>query len=318
MADILNLPNCGGTQSTFNSGIPACDIIRSGLYGLIGLDAGVGFTRGELASNTTFLAAVRTKSRNPRGDRAYPLFVLDNFEDTTKDRTKASTGNLTNTEVTTADAVPGFSFTHRKGEIFHKQIYAMQNAGLTWLLVDKNFAVYGTLRNDELSGFSTSDLYAGIPKFGSTSTLSSYPFELVFASISEFKENSVFIQSNSTLGTIGGLNNVDLAEFNVTANVVKVSLTGSGGTNVAQLYSTQLTQATAWIVKDSAGASVTVSPAYDATNKVMALTLSGTPYTGATSGDAFTIDLNIPSVLVATPIFMDGFESTGPIITLKP
>ena len=318
MATIVNIPNCGGLTGTFNSGIPVCDIIRSGLYGMIGLDAGVGFSDSETATNDTFLAALRTKVRNERGDRAYPMYVLTNFEDTTQDRTKAAVGNLSNSQVTTNDAVPAFDFQHRQGELFHKQLMGAQNAGLTWLLVDKNYAVFGTQRSGQFSGFSTSDFYVGLPKFGTASTLSVYPFSVVFKSITEFKELGQFIQSTAGIAQVTGLNDVSLSEFDFTGSVLKISATAAGGTNINQLYDTELTQSTAWVVKDSTGAAVTVTSAYDSTNKVHSLTLSGTPFTGATTGDAFTANLAAPAVLAASPINMDGYESTGAITVLKP
>lgn len=318
MASILGIPNCGGVTGTFNSGIPACDLIRSTLYGLIGLDAGVGFSEAETASDAAFITALRTKSRNPRGDRAYPMFVLDNFADITKDRTKATTGNLSNTEITVADAVPGFSFEHRVGEVFHKQLYNAQNAGLTWLLVDKNYAVYGTMRNNEFTGYSTSDFYVGAPKNATGTELAKYPFELIFKSITEFKENSEFFQSSSSIAQISGINSVTLMKNDFTGNVLKMAVIGKGGTNVVQLYDTELSQATAWIVKDSTGASVTVSPAYDSVTQTEALTLSGTAFTGAASGDVFTVNLAASSVLSAAPINMDGYESGGTLTVTKP
>lgn len=318
MASILGVPNCGGATGTFNSGVPACDLIRSTLYGLIGLDAGVGFSSSETATNEAFLAALKEKTRNDRGDRAYPMFVLDNFEDTTKERTKATTGNLSNTEITVADAVPAFAFEHRVGEIFHKKLYNAQNSGLTWMLVDKNYAVYGTMKNNEFTGYSTSDFYVGEPKNATGTELAKYPFDLVFKSITEFKENSQFFQSSSDIAQNSGLNDVILNNEDFTGTVLKVSLKGKGGTDIAQLYDTELAQVGAWVVTEvSTGDPVTATPAYDGsgTPAVFALTLSGTPFTGATPGDKFTVSLAKPSVLTATPINMDGYESN--VITVE-
>lgn len=318
MADILQIPSCGGTVGSFNSGIPLCDVIRDIPLGIIGLDAGVGFSASDRASSAAFVTALKTASRAARGSRAYPFWKLYNFEDKSKDAQRAALGNLSNTEAIILDGIPSFSFQHRIGELFHQKLLQAQNSGCTWLIVDKKYVVYGTLDGTNFRGYTPSEFYVGIAKFASPSAFGYYPFEMTLADITEYKENGRFLQCDSTLVGATGLRDVVLSNFNVATNVLKVGLTALGGKNLTDLFATELAQSGAWDVKDSTGAAVTVSAAFDSTNKVMALTLSGTPWTSATTGDTFTADLVSASALSALSSPIDGYESTGALTFQKP
>lgn len=320
MASLLDVANCGGTTGTFNSGYPICDVIR-GIPLMVALaDSGFEFSEAEMASPTAFAAAWAAGTTAPRGNRLYPIKSLTNFEDLSKEATKISLGNLTNSEIEGVEAVPAFGFQHRKGELYHRQLAKAESENLKLYIVDKQYVVYGTrTAGKALAPFSVTEFKAGLPKFGTPAAASYYPFAITLSELTEYKENGGFFQATSAIVGSSGLVDVVLSEFAFATNVLKVGLTALGGKNLTDLYSTELQQATAWIVKNkTTGLAVTVSSAFDSTNKVMALTLSGTPFTGAASGDEFTCDLNIPSVLAATPISISGYESTGPITVEKP
>lgn len=320
MADILNIPNCGGTTGTFNSGIPLCDVLRKQPLGLIGLDAGVGFTAGQRASLSAFLTELRVKVRAARGSRAYPMWALTNYEDKTKEPTKAALGNLTNGEITTADGIPAFGFQHRVGELFHKKLMEAQSAGLTWLIVDSNYVVYGTLDGTLFRGFTLSEFYVGAPKFGNQGQASVYPFDMTLASMTEFKENLGIIQASSAIAGITGIRDVTLSVHTALAtSTIKVALTAIGGTNIAKLFSTELIQAGAFtLVKDADGSTGTVTATYDSTNEVMSLVLSGASWSTATTGQTFKLNLAASSVLAGLASPIDGYESTGALTVTKP
>lgn len=320
MGDILNIPNCGGTTGTFNSGIPLCDVIRKQPLGLIGLDAGVGFTAAQRASLTAFLTELRVKARAARGSRAYPMWALTNYEDKTKEPTKAALGNLTNGEVTNDDGIPAFGFQHRVGELFHKKLMEAQAAGLTWLIVDSNYVVYGTLDGTLFRGFTLSEFYVAAPKFGNQGQASVYPFDMTLASMTEYKENLGIIQASSAIAGITGIRDVTLSVHTALAsNVIKVALTAIGGTNIAKLFATELVQSGAFtLVKDADGSTGTVTAAYDSTNEVMSLTLSGSSWTSGTTGQTYQLNLGASSVLAGLASPIDGYESTGALTVTKP
>lgn len=320
MADILQIPQGATTNNTFNSGIPLADVIRDVPLGLIGLDPGVGFNAAQRASLTAFLTELRTKVRAARGSRAYPFFKLTNFEDKSKEPTKAALGNLTNGEITTNDGIPSFGFQHRIGEIMHAKLMEAQNADLTWLIVDKKYVVYGTIDGDIFRGFSLSEFYAGLPKFGNLSTASLYPFDLTLESQTEYKENGRFVQADSTIVAVTGIRDVKLSiAAAATGNTIKIGLTALGGKNLTDLFSTALTQAGAWNVRRvSNGNAVTVTPTFDSGTGSMLLTFSGTEWTGGSTGDNYTVDLSACAALAALGTPIDGYESTGLITFQKP
>lgn len=317
MPDILQIPAASGAVGTFNSGIPLADIIRGIPIGLIFLDAGTGFSQAERASQAAFLTALRTKARAPRGSRAFPFWELTNFEDKSKEPTKASTGNLTNGEITTADGIPSFAFQHRIGEIMHKAFMDAQAAGLEPMIVDHNYAVYGTIDGTIFKGYKLSEFYTEAAKFGNTSQASVYQFMLTLASQKQYKENGRFVQANAAITAITGIRDVVLEQFSLVGNVLKVKLTASGGKLLTDLFATELLQVGAWAVKDNTGAPVTITTAYDSVNKVISITL-GTGWTGAATNTVFTADLTASSVLAGLSSAIDGYESTGPITFQKP
>lgn len=319
MADILQIPSGGSTTGTFNSGIPLLDVIKGTPIGIILFDPGVGLSAAERADWATTLAAIRTKSRAARGSRCYPLWVLTNFEDKSKEATKAALGNLTNAEITTNEGTPAFSFQHRKGEIFHNLLMAAEAAGLTVMIVDSKYVLYGTLDGTLFRGYTTSEFKVSVSKFGNNSTASIYPFDITLDNMREYKENGRFIQGTSALVSVGGIRNIVLSKFSAVGSVLKVGLTGDGGKNITDIYSTELLQAGAWVVTNvGTGLTATITPTFDSVNKVIILTLSGTPWTGAATNDPFTCNLVSSAALAALASPIDGYESTGAFTFLKP
>ena len=321
MADILNLPNCGGTTGTFNSGVNLCDIIKDIPYGLLLMDAGVEFSAGERADVATFIAAIKTKTRAARGARVYPLWDLVNFEDTTKEATRGSVGNLSTSDIKLVDAVPGFKFGHYKGELFHQKLSKAEREKLRLMIIDQNFAIYGTKKaSGAMTGYSLNEFSVDPSKFATPQGAAQYPFNVVLASLLEYKDNLAFVQCDSTLANISGLVDVNLSLFSQSTNVMKVKvLTDGDQQNLGDNYDTELAAVGAWVAKNKqTGATFTItSVVWDATNKVWTITLDSTMWTALASGDKVTIDLASASVLSVTYL-VDGYESTGLITITKP
>lgn len=319
MANLINVANCGGTTGTFNSGAPVCDVIRDIPLGLILLDAGVELTAADMASATTFAAAIDALTRAPRGGRAYPIWDLTNFEDTSEEATKGAVGNLSNVQIQLVDAIPSFAFQHRKGELFHKQLSRAENQNLKLLIVDKKYAVYGTQTSGgKLTGFSLSEFKAQLPKFGTPAAPSNYPFSVSLSSITEYKENLAFFQGDSTLVNVSGIVDVELSLFNQTTNVAKVLALALGGKNLFDLYATELAAASAWKatnVQTGVAFTITSVAASDTVNKVFTVTLDSTAYAALTAADKVTIELVAAQALETLGV--DGYESTAPVTVVK-
>lgn len=319
MSSQINIPNCGGATSTFNIGVPLCDVIRDIPYGLIFLDSGVTFNEAETTTVAAFVTAVKTATKAARGSRAYPMWDLKNFEDKSKEATKGTLGNLSNTEIQLVDGIPSFSFTHRKGDLFHKLLVKAETANLKVMIVDKKYVVYGTVTSGgELTGYTMAEFKAGLPKFQTPGAASSYPFDITLESITEYKENLGFMQADSTLVGAAGLRDVVLSA-SVAGSVLSVGLVATGGTNIATLFATELLQTAAWsVVKTVGGGTPTISPAYNSTTGKIDITLSGATWTGAVTNDAFTVNLVAAATLAGLGSPIDGYESTGAVSFLKP
>lgn len=312
MADILSLPNCGGSTSTFNSGFALCDVIRKSPKALLLLDSGVEFNAGDRASIATFVAAIKTKSRAARGSRVYPLMSLNNFVDNSKAPTKGSTGNLSNADAQLVDAIPSFAFEHRKGDLFHRQLVNAENANLKLMIIDSAYVVYGTITaGGNLTGFSMFEFKAQLPKFANASAFATYEFDVTLDSLTEYKENLGFAQLDSSVLNISGIVDIKTTLSAQVTNVAKIMLTGRGGKNIGTIYPVELAAVGAWKATNAqTGATVTItSVTYDATNGWYVVTTDNTAYGALASGEKFLIDLVSTSAL--STLGVDGYESTG-------
>lgn len=322
MADILNLPNCGGSTSTFNSGFALCDVIRKEPKILILHDSGVEFDLADRASIATLVAAIKTATRAARGARLFPIMSLTNFEDQSTAPTKAAVGNLSIQQITMQQGVPAFSFQHRKGDLFHQQLSKAENANLKLFIVDSAYVLYGTKTSGgNLTGFTLSEFYAELAKFATATEPSKYPFNVVLDSIIEYKENLAIVQLDSTIMNISGIVDVDLntagAPMVQATNVAKITPIGRGGKNIGVLYPTELAVVGAWTatnLQTGAGHTIT-SVAWDSVNLRFNVTLDSTAYTALTTGDKVEIDLASAAALLALSV--DGYESLGPVTVTK-
>lgn len=319
--DILNLPNCGGVTGTFNSGVNLCDIIKDIPYGLLLMDSGVEFSEAERADVETFVAAIKTKTRAARGSRVYPMWDLVNFEDTTKEATRGTVGNLSTSDIKLVDAVPGFKFGHYKGELFHQKLSKAERERLRLMIIDQNFAVYGTKKaSGAMTGYSLNEFSVDPSKFATPQGAAQYPFNVVLASLLEYKDNLAFVQTDATLANISGLVDVNLSLFNQASNVMKVRvLTDGDQQDLYDLYDTELGVVGAWtLINKATGASITItSVTLDATNNAWIITIDNTAWTALASGAKVLLNLAAASVLSATYL-VDGYESTGTLEITKP
>lgn len=318
MADLLNLPNCGGSAGTFNSGFPLCDVIRSAPRALLLLDAGVGFDAAARASVATLVAAIKTATRAPRGSRVYPIMSISNFDDTSTAATKAAIGNLSIQQITMQEGVPSFDFQHRKGDMYHKQLSKAENSNLTLMIIDNNYVIYGTQTSGGLfAGYTLAEFKAQLAKFATASTPSNYPFSVVLNDITEYKENLAFVQLDSTVMNISGNVDTVLSLVSQSVNVANISATAAGGKSLGDNFSSEMADIDAWkATNHQTGADFTItSVTYNGTAKYFVVTLDSTAFTALTSGDK--VDIDLVDVSALKDLGVDGFESTGFIQVVK-
>jgi len=321
MADIANKPNCGGSTSTFNSGLPLCDVIRKAPKALLLLDSGVEFTPADRASIAVLVAAIKTKTRAPRGGRVYPIMSISDYADTSKAATKAAIGNLSIQEITMQEGIPSFDFKHYKGELFQKQLSKAEGGNLTLMIIDAGNVLYGTETSaGNLKGFTMAEFKAQLAKFATASAPAEYPFSITLDSIVEYRDNLMVVQLDSTIFNISGIVDVNLNTTDAppvqATNVMKISPIGTGGKNIGILYPGILADAAAWVSKGPTGAAFTItSVTWDSANTRFNVTLDSTAFTALTTGDKVTIDLKDAASLLA--LGADGYESLGPVTAIK-
>lgn len=293
--DIVGLANCANPESVFNTGIPLCDLKRKKIKGVILADAGVSFSGADIASTAAFIQAVKDKTTAARGGRVYPIWDINNFTDNTGDPSTGSVGNLSTATIVTSDAVPTFQFGYNGSEARHKKMSAMNGASLTVFFVDSQYAVYGTEDgNGGIKGFDVLQAYTNTAKFIVADAVDQYAFRLTLGDISQYRELSQFVVTNSGLLSAVGLINVYMTELSKAANVVKVKVVEEGGTDLEPLYGADIAGLTFTAVNLQTGASFTVTSVADDTSlDALTITLDSTAWTALASGDK--IQINPPS-----------------------
>lgn len=250
MATILNIPDCAAPETNFNTGKPLCDVIKGiPKKGIIMLDKGTTFSAANCVSVAAFVAALKAKTYAARGGRVYPIWDINNFEEDTPDPTTGGVGNMSTETFPISDPIPAFRVGYGGGELQHKRISLMSGGSYDFMIVDDNYNVYGTATADGgMKGFALSSLFVYPSKFRTADAVNQYSFRVQLADISEYRENSATVKTNSTILTAYGLINVQLSELSKAANVVKVLPVADGGTNLETVYGTAISALT-WSAK---------------------------------------------------------------------
>lgn len=316
MADIKNVANCASPDSVFNVGLPPCDLAKKKIKGVIFADKGVRFNTSDTASVAAFIAAVKAKTYAARGGRVYPIWDVLNFEDSTGDPSTGSVGNLSTATVVTNDAVPVFRFGYNGTEARHQRMAAMNGASVDMFIVDDQWAVYGTLDGGEFAGFSVLQAYPYTSKFIVSDTVNQYSFRVTLGDITEYRDNSQYIVTNSGLSAAAGLVNVQLSELSKTGGAVKVLAIADGGTNLEPLYTTAISGLT-WTAKNlETGASFTVTSVADSpSDDSYLVTLDSTQWSALSSGNR--VQISGPSASALAGANVKYFEML-PVIVTKP
>ena len=312
---ILGLANCANPSSIFNTGIPLCDLKKKRIRGVLFADGGVTFDSSDLQSVPAFIQAVKDKTVETRGNRVYPIWDLLQFDDNTGDPATGGIGNLTTATFVTQDASPAFSFGYNGTEARHKKMSAMNGASLDVFFIDEQFAVYGTTdTNGKLKGFSVLQAYADVTKFPVADAVNQYRFRITLGSITEYRENSTYVVTNSGLLSAVGLINVYLAVQSQASNVIKITVVSEGGTDLEPLYGTDLDGLTWTAVNLQTGAAfIVTSVADDSTLDAMTVTLDTTAWTALGSGDK--VQVNGPSLSALQGANIKPFEMVSVIVT---
>lgn len=315
MANILDLANCASPDSIFNVGVPPCDLSKKKMKGVIFADKGVTFTGAEIASVAAFIQAVKDKTTAARGGRVYPVWDINNFEDNTGDPATGGIGNLTNATIVTQDAIPSFRFGYNGSEARHKRMAAMSGASLDVFFVDEQFAVYGTQDAEGVfGGFSVLQAYVDTSKFIVADAVNQYAFRLTLGSISEYRDQSLYVVTNSGILAAVGLINVQLSQLSAVDNVHKIQAIADGGTNLEPLYGNELDGLTWTAINLQTGAAfVVTSVARDSALDAFTVTLDSTAWTALSVDDQ--VQIYGPTAAAMAAAGVKPFEMISVIVT---
>ena len=314
MADILNLANCANPDSVFNTGQPLCDLAKGKIKGAILLDKGVVFTPAERVSTAAFLAALKEKTTAARGGRVYPVFDINNFEDNTGDPTTGGIGNLSTATIVVSDAVPTFRFGYNGTEARHRRMALMNGASLDVMFVDDKFAVYGRKSGDDLAGFSVLQAYVETSKYVVADAVNQYAFRLTLGDITQYRDQSAYVVTNSSLMELQGLIDVQLTYLSNASNVFKIQPIADGGTNLEPLNGAAIAGETFTAINLTTGDAIAVtSVADDTALDALTITLDSTDYTAAPAGTKFQI--NGPSAADLAAAGVKPYEFLPVIVT---
>ncbi|QES88862.1 hypothetical protein [Rhizosphaericola mali] len=281
----------------------------------LGVPAGIimvpANAKWSLADMQDFAAYIQTKIHAAASQRWYPVFTdLKNFEVTQDSDTQENFADGTNKMIRLGGYTLTFSFLEG-GECLAKSLLSFNKKGYRFIVVDVD-SQFKVRKNGDgsYSGLRVTDLYAPSPNLN---TLAASYMNRIIASISvdEYIEKAEIFLNDTDLTELNGLLEVELSSVAApTATKLTISAkTECAGTDLYDEYADALAVVDAWKVTDSTGADVAITAV--AKND----TLKAWELTGAFTG-TIKVSLVAPSVLQATPISVDGFESETLSITL--
>lgn len=309
----LNKIFCGSDVK--NTGICECFFDPALITGAIFVPLKKVFTEAELA-DLLIQTTLETAGMAVKTDRIFPFGPFEAITDNTEDPTRQTFGY--GTVKTVREGKYNWQFQYINGGLNISNALRTFN-GLTGkygvIFIESKNTLIGTSKKDVngnwgLAPVPMADIYARPWRPSDGTNVTNYTIEFSFdpVYINEkiaFKKVSI---DSYLLSEFKGLEDIvlTLVEAVEGETTIEVSAaTDCGSTDVFDLYSAELAQAVAWLLKDSAGAEQTISGVVaNADTKTWTITRSE-----GTNADGDTLELAAPSVLSAAPINVVGYES---------
>lgn len=305
----INAIQCG--DSTKNTGVCDCFLDPKLLTGAILIPKSRVLTQAEITDIQATLEALALTTK------ALRIFPIQNFvavTDSSEEPTEQTFGYGTIEPV--REGKYNLIFQFRTGGVQLSNSLRSFN-GLTSkyavLFIESTNILIGTRKldangEDGIAGIPLEVLYAFPWKVNDGTNLASYRIKFVFQP-AYVNENIAFakIETNTyLLSELAGLEDVDLSiiEADEAEDTLLVKAVTECGADLYDEFADELNQAAAWVVKDAEGNTVTVTVAKNDTEKAWLLNYSTDDVT-----DGDTVTLAAPSVLAATPINVNGYES---------
>lgn len=309
----LNKVTCGGLLKG-NTGVPACYMDLSVINGIILTPIGYTITKTEIAS--TLLSKLQTSTLATRANRIYPVLNFVDIKDNTEQPTYQTFGF--GRKVLSKEGKYSFEASYLDGGLcLSNQLRNFNSIKWAAFLVDSNGVLIGTKVGDNLMAIPLNMFYAFPYGIATSSQVSSYKLNIEIEP-KYLNEEIGFVQTKNEFDifdNVKGLLNLVITKTTTLASgKIEIMVTNScGGDNIYDVYSTNLANITAWVVKNATTkntitiTAVTAVPA----NKTIELTLdtADTDYPAVAS--KLTIELAQPSILAASPILMVGYEGVN-------
>ena len=309
----LNKIFCGSDVK--NTGICECFFDPKLITGAIFVPKSKVFTSAELldaAIATTLLNATLAA----QAARIYPFQPFESVTDNTEDPTRQTFGY--GTVKTVREGKYNWAFQFLNGGLNLSNALRTFNGLIgkyAVIFIESQNTLIGTSKKDVndawgLAGIPMSDIYTRPWRPSDGTNVTNYTTEFSFdpVYINEkiaFKKVSV---DSYLLSELMGLEEVKLTLVDATegGTTIEVSAeTDCGSTNFFDLYDSEMAQAVAWAVADSAGNAKTISGVVaNSGPKTWTITISGD-----TLEDGDTVQFAPPATLAAAPINVVGYES---------
>lgn len=305
---VINDPGCTVVNS--NTGLPDCPLNPDKIVGLILLDKDKVFTENEQSTVALFIAALQAATVAEGEARIYPIFRFDGMTDNSEDAVKTTSGYGAETFVRDGKYKLTFDM-HIGGHQLQQKLRAYNKSKKKVLLVDDSGVVYGTLTSAGLLTGLSLDYFNAKPfKFNDGTNPATYSLEICLSKPAEINENIGYIKTDQDIEeVVKGITDVTLTQIAAVTTYVTVKVkTTDDSIDLYDVYSGNMDEVTAWVVKNALGVVVTPSAvAVDAVNK-------GIKITATLTAGTYTVQMAPAATLRATPIFMGvapagGFES---------
>jgi len=300
-------------QNLRNTGFGDCVLDWGRIVTAIRVPKNKVFTQAELDDLQTTLAAARLAAS--KSNRIYPIHGFQAITDNSEETIYQTLGY--GAQIPIRDGNYRWTFQYIDGAMcLTFALRTMNFSGTTyWLLGDDKDRLFGYKKkiSTGVYGMGGTPLlfHANKPKAPDGTNAAAYT---VFMDINPkfLIDNMAFVQADFALSDITGLQDVALKQTGTSsAGVFKIqALTGCDGSNLFDLYSTELAAAGLWVVTNATtGNAITItSVAADANAKAFTITLSSSdPDYPATSGGLVNVSLADPTTLDAADV--SGFES---------
>lgn len=308
---LLNSLNC--IADAGNTGIGACSLDFKKITGAILTPKGYTIAAADLADSATLMAKLQADTlATNKAARIYPISGFVNAEDNSSGLQKQTFGY--GDEAPVRDGINNWTYQFVKGglTLLKKLRLFNKSTAYDFLFIDDENKILGTASADGTGLKAIPSMYFWAHQWKANTGQAVAEYKLEFAFLPQYVNEYV---ASADAGFDFSTNIIGLQDVTVTGVVSAIAGTYgisavAGGTNLGDLYDTELAAAAAFVATNFAtGSAITITGVtYNSTTKVFAVALDVADPDYPASGFV-NINLASPSALAALGV--NGFESLG-------